>query len=94
MPTSEARRKYLTRKKRESRDRARAEGKCIVCTRNAAESPLVTCAECRSEIVEWQRQNGWPRKTKPLDEILAKLSPEAQSEAQERANHIIDTLKR
>lgn len=61
MAVTEERRQYLRQKKREQRARARAHGKCIVCVRNDAPAGFATCAECRENIIDWQRDNGWPR---------------------------------
>ncbi len=49
------RRAYLTVKKRESRDRARAAGRCIICTTNPADIDLVTCSDCRRSVTETRR---------------------------------------
>jgi hypothetical protein len=50
------RRAYLTAKKRESRERARGAGKCIICTTNPATAGLVTCQPCRAYNSESRRQ--------------------------------------
>jgi hypothetical protein len=54
------RRAYLTAKKRESRQRARDDGRCIICTTNPADEHLVTCAECRRGVSTTRRTyNAW-----------------------------------
>lgn len=52
---TDRRRAYLTLKKRESRDRARAAGRCIICTTNPADTDLVTCSGCRRGVTETRR---------------------------------------
>lgn len=50
------RRKYLADKKKEARDRARAEGKCGICARNLADPGMATCAGCRDGVKNWQHR--------------------------------------
>jgi len=50
------RRAYLTAKKREARERARAAGKCIICTNKPADPDRVTCADCRGLVIENRKQ--------------------------------------
>ncbi len=52
---TDRRRAYLTAKKRESRDRARAAGRCIICTTNPADTDLVTCSGCRRGVAQTRR---------------------------------------
>jgi len=67
MAASLERRAYLRIKKREQRERARAQGKCIVCALRTPPAGMATCNECRFGIVDWQRRNDWPKgpKTPP-----------------------------
>jgi hypothetical protein len=60
MAVTEERRVYLREKKREARERARAAGRCIICTNRPADAELVTCSECRSDVLDWRRSKGWP----------------------------------
>jgi len=53
---SAQRREYLAAKKREARDKARAEGRCLICARNTADAGMVTCNPCRSSVKDWQRR--------------------------------------
>ncbi len=57
--TTETRREYLTRKKREQRAAAKASGLCGVCAKNPV-TEKATCDDCIASIVEWQRSKGWP----------------------------------
>lgn len=57
---TEARRAYLTTKKREQRERARNEKRCIICAKNPADPDHVTCAECRSAVTESRRRGQQP----------------------------------
>jgi hypothetical protein len=55
VPSSQ-RREYLAGKKREAREKARAEGNCVICVRNSADPDLVTCADCRNNVKDWQQR--------------------------------------
>jgi len=49
------RRAYLTAKKREQRENARAAGLCIICAKSPAPKPLVTCDPCRQKVSDARR---------------------------------------
>jgi hypothetical protein len=42
-------------KKQRQREKARAEGKCIICTIRLADAPLVTCHVCREKVADHRR---------------------------------------
>ena len=44
------RRAYLAAKKRESRERARADHRCVICTTNPADAERATCGGCRKSV--------------------------------------------
>ena len=48
------RREYLTAKKREQRERARAHGLCGICAKNPSDAGMATCSDCRDGIKDWQ----------------------------------------
>jgi hypothetical protein len=50
------RRKYLTAKKREQRERARTAGLCIICAKTPANTGRVTCSNCRDAVVNNRKQ--------------------------------------
>lgn len=61
MAVTEERRIYLREKKREQRAKARQAGLCLVCAKFPADANMATCAQCRENITEISRANGWYR---------------------------------
>jgi hypothetical protein len=67
-------RAYLARKKRESRDRKKAEGFCTGCGVNQAKPDGVTCFDCDQKSVEYEREHGWrARPFKVIPRTVRKL---------------------
>ncbi len=56
------RREYLRNYKRAQREDARLNAMCIICITRPAKPGTVTCVECVTRGVEYERKNGWRKK--------------------------------